>query len=1273
MNQNRIIDEIKLDNWVRNNPILAQGKIPELISRLVSSLIPKPDICRIPYGDAVNQPGYDGRVETIISYPPYVPEGISYWEIGTGIKPRDKATEDYTKRTLEIPEEERKNSTYVFVFPLSSRNTDWPYTWKPDGQLEWVKKRCDEHKWKNVKVIDGTQLVEWLNHYSNVERWIAKEMGFPADDLETPEERWDSLHAIGDPPPLTPHIFLTNRQNACKKLEEFFSGSINFELKIETNYLNQISDFVTAYLANFGATPEFKIVGHCLIIKTLNAWEKAISLYDEPHFFIADFDFDNNNSQITKLLTKTRMAGHSIIYGGSPGGIPHPNFVQIPNPSPFQIQKALESSGYSETKAYILAQKCDRNLNTLLRLLSNFSCSPLWAQNTDAADLSIAELLGSWDESRDNDRRAAEEISGNVYGEWIQKIRNQAFQKDTPLTHHDNVWKFVARYEGWFALGPRIFDEHLDNFQIVSIKVLGEKDPKFELPSSKRFAATIYDKNLSYSHNIRLGLAESIALLGTHSDALTNCSLRKRHDGATIIVREILKDSDWIMWASLNDLLPLLAEAAPNEFIKAIEFALNSDPCPFDLIFAQENKEVVGVGNYMTGLLWALELLAWDPEFLSRVVIILGELAVRDPGGNWENRPKNSLKTIFLPWLPQTCATIDKRKIALETLIQTNPNIAWNLFIDLLPGSTNSSVGSYRPKWRETIPETYSNRVNRDEYISQISVYIDLTLGMAKTDIAKLAEIIENFEKLPSEIRDQILTFIISEEITQITDDEKNLLWTTLLKIVNKHKNYKDAKWAMSPEYVDKLSELSNRLKPENPFFYNQRLFTERSLGLYTDGHNYSINIQKLEDDRKQAVFELMQIDGVSTVIEFAKVVESPWYVGMALGMISDNNLDSEIIPELIDCEIKSVSLFTSGFIIGKFRIQNFSWVDNLQINNWNTNQLSSLLAFLPFNSDTWSRVAILLGEDESLYWEKANTNPHDETNNIELGIEKLIQFMRPIEAIRCFSALKAQQKELKPDLIIRTLNAILKEEFNLTQLDQYTIIELIKDLQNNPTTKIEDIYLIEWKFLPVLDKTYGASPKFLWQRLSDEPNFFCEIIQTIFRSKNEPEIIEEHSEEKKKIIINSYNLLKNWETPPGLQKDGSFDVVALSDWLNFVKEETSKSGHLDIAMISLGEVLIHAPPDLDGFWIHHSVAKILNGDDADKIRKGFETGIFNSRGVIKGTRGEEERKLEEEYREKAEDVESQGYYRFAVTLRDISDMFREEAEREENDDLYVD
>lgn len=268
---------------------------------------------------------------------------------------------------------------------------------------------------------------------------------------------------------------------------------------------------------------------------------------------------------------------------------------------------------------------------------------PEWAQGTSAAELAIAQLLGAWDETSQADKAVVENLSGNPYGEWIGKMREIVLRPATPLIQRDGIWKIVSRYEGWYALGPRLFDEHLDRMKNTAVSVLRERDPKFELPPEERYAASIHGKALRHSHVLRKGLAESLALVGSHPKALTSCSFGKADATAVLAVREILAQADWVQWASLNDLLPLLAEAAPREFLDAVENALNSDPCPFDTVFAQEGSGIMG-DNYMTGLLWALETLAWDAEYLTRVVVILGELAARDPGGNWANRPANSLQ-----------------------------------------------------------------------------------------------------------------------------------------------------------------------------------------------------------------------------------------------------------------------------------------------------------------------------------------------------------------------------------------------------------------------------------------------------------------------------------------------------------------------------------------------------------------------------------------------------------------------------------------------------
>jgi hypothetical protein len=181
---------------------------------------------------------------------------------------------------------------------------------------------------------------------------------------------------------------------------------------------------------------------------------------------------------------------------------------------------------------------------------------------------------------------------------------------------------------------------------------------------------------------------------------------------------------------------------------------------------------------------------------------------------------------------------------------------------------------------------------------------------------------------------------------------------------------------------------------------------------------------------------------------------------------------------------------------------------------------------------------------------------------------------------------------------------------------------------------------------------------------LATEPKFFCEVIRLVFRSKKEERASEEPTAERKRIATNAYRLLSEWRTPPGYQADGSYDGNALNQWLDAMKKECSETGHLEIAMTMLGHSLIHVPSDPDGLWIHRSAAAALNAKDAEDMRNGFRTELYNSRGVhwVDPT-GTPEKEFATKYRAQAEAVEGAGYHRLATTLRELAASYDREAD----------
>ena len=1257
-----LVTENQIDTWVRGNAATAQGIIVELIWRLVAASCPKPRERRFPLADSIGQHGPDGIVLADLAFDPFVPEGRSLWEIGTGLKAGDKATSDYRDLTETVPGNVRAESTFIFVTPLSGRK-DWEHTWKEDAQAAWLEDRSRRGEWKDVRVIDGTRLVDWVHQFPAVELWFARKMsGLSIQQIEIPEQLWDMVKSIGEPPPLIPNVFLANRDEASRKLKEVLDGT-TMQLKLATHFPDQAIDFVCAYLASLDDESRIEVSGRSLILSGAEAWSTVCENW-RNFILVADAALDLSGAAGTKLIQKARKAGHAVIFAGPHGGLPDPASVALPMPHSNEIREALEKAGYPEQRARTLADRSGGNLGSLLRLLQNLSVLPAWSERSDAAELAIAAVLGTWTDKSEGDRAVIEGIVGKAYGEWIGKIREIAFGPGTPLIQYEGNWKFIARYEGWFALGPRLFDQNLDKLRDASVAVLQENDPQFELPAEERYAASVHGKVLLHSNLLRTGLAEALALIGSHPKALTSCSLGKAETTAILVVRAVLSNADWVRWASLNPLLPLLAEAAPGEFLDALDKALDSESCPFDALFAQEGKGIAGT-NYMTGLLWALETLAWDENHLIRVLVCLGELATHDPGGQWVNRPANSLTTILLPWLPQTCAPIAKRVAAVKALLSELPDIGWKLLLTLLPQHHSASSGTRRPAWRPTIPDDWRRGVTRREYEEQVSSYAELAVTEAKNNVAKLSELIDNLAHLPQSAQNQLLEHLASALVVSLPEADRLRVWSKLIDLVSKHKKFANADWAMKPQQIEKIAALADRLTPGSAFFRHQRLFSDRDLSLYEEKGNYTEQAIELDKRREKAVKDVIAESGIDAILNFAKAVQSAWRVGIAFGSVAGQDADRMVLPGLLETEENKFAQLIGGFIFGRFRNQGWQWVDSLDTTHWSQHQIGQFLAFLPFNRETWERSKRLLKEDESAYWTKTSANCYESETGLDLAIDKLLNYGRPYAAIRCLHKMLYDKQPLDIRRAVRVLLQALKSLENPLSLDVYDVVEIIKALQNDPVTNPDDLFHVEWAYLQLLNEYNEASPKLLEYRLASNPKFFCEVVRLVFRSKKEEQPTEEPTEVTKNIATNAYRLLDGWHTPPGLQKDGTFDRAALNDWLVAVRTECEETGHLEIALTILGQVLIYAPKDPAGLWIHHAASEVLNLKDSEDMRNGFSTELLNSRGVhwVDPT-GKQEKEFASKYRQQAEEVEIAGYPRFAATLRSLAQSYEREAER---------
>ena len=192
-----------------------------------------------------------------------------------------------------------------------------------------------------------------------------------------------------------------------------------------------------------------------------------------------------------------------------------------------------------------------------------------------------------------------------------------------------------------------------------------------------------------------------------------------------------------------------------------------------------------------------------------------------------------------------------------------------------------------------------------------------------------------------------------------------------------------------------------------------------------------------------------------------------------------------------------------------------------------------------------------------------------------------------------------------------------------------------------------------------------------LERRLASKPEFFCEVIAAIFRSDKDERTEREVTDTEKNIARNAYHLLHGWRILPGTTADGNFDDIKFKSWLGEVKQLTSESGHIKIAMDQLGQALAYAPADPDGLWIHKTISHALDAKDVPEMRSGFTTGLFNKRGVHGFSSGKEEFRIAAMYRDKANSLAKNGFHRIADSVRRLAENHERDAGRESERDIF--
>lgn len=1253
----QLIDSTAISQWFIGRRRDAQELLPHLVRKLIASTVRPGAIVKlhIPVGDDVARRGFDGLVEAKISTA-QVPEGISVWEMGTNEDVKQKVDRDFAARMAVAS----KDQTFVFVTP---------HPW--DGKRSWVAERRAEGRWKNVVVLESVDLAAWLEDAPAVARWLARQMGIPAEglrDIELFTAEFDATYGIN----VSDDLIISGRGKAVEELHQWLRGT-NVATRVEGQSIEEASAFIAASVRKLPDDLAEIILPRMVFVDVPEAMDFLASL-PSVHFVVPQ-----NIATIKRARALNSPMLRLLVPGSPSPGTPINNSdkIRLSTVRRDACEAALKVMGVSAQRAERIARECKGRFSAVLWMIARERNTPLaWTSGAPVVELLPLVLVGQWEVDSTSDRQIIEQICGRPYTD-IEKTLATWQAPAGPLVRRGGLWDWLAWDFAWAALAPHIEMALVNRFCDVVKSVLETPDPSLELEPNQRFAAAIYGKTHPFSSAIRTGLVGSIIQLALSREPVAGTSGQMIADR---VVAGLLNGSQMNQkqaWLSLANWLPDLAEAAPDVFLNSLR-SFRSTGTEFAVMF--DGAEFFGPNPHVH-VLWALDRLAWSKEHFASALCELLELSAIDPGGKLLNRPPHSIVQILRPWHPQTAVGVQARLAALDILYARQPEITWNVAVALLPTDHDVAGPATEPKWREWKSVDPEHTTIADYWIFEEGL-VRRMIQWAKEKPDRWKQLIEHYLSVLKghpELAQELLNAMQELGSNGLPEAVRVTLCESLRQIVTWHKTMAARKLNNDIELVAPLKELCQRLEPTNPRFRYQWLFVgwprlPQEMDESHEDHN-----RRVHQARIQAIKEVFEAESLDGLFEFCETVERPDIVGYVATEIElQPATEATILTRALSVEVDRKNLASSfllgiGYISRASQCRGDGWADHamqLPGMKWDSLMLANLAWGLPKKGITWDRVDGWGAEVSSLYWGRTPFEYIlDPVADGERAVRKLLDAGRPYSALNlaedAFSLKTLQGDKTDVDRRRNLIRTLLLEApkhdpdkewfaFGFSMLGHRIehLIEILETLGEE-----QDVLAsIEWAWMPALEHGQRGL-KALEKSIADSPETFIQIIKLVFRSDKEVEIAS--SGDKRFDAVRAKqatSLLLKWDLVPGAEllpvqsitkiegdvhfQPGRVDMTVLRKWVSEARELATASGHLEVCDVRIGEVLAHAPCDPDGTWPCVGVRDFIESIANAVIERGLRIGVYNKRGAhCRAPGGQQERELAAKFRSLAERV----------------------------------
>jgi hypothetical protein len=1222
-----------LEQWASS--IAGRNKLGELVRRLVHASIPLESIRRIRFlSDEANQlPDWDGALDCD-SKIPWVPNGTSVWELGAGRNTRGKIRDDFRdRREKELYADwSRSETTFVAV---------------TRGKLADVDTFENELKadspWKDVKILDSQSLAEWIEKFPSAQAWLQDQSVGPPSTVHTLEYVWKEWSEQTGPF-ASAKLVLAGREDTAQEFRAALRthGGVT---NLQADSPGEAVAFVFAAIDSESDELRRHVLDASIVV---TREEDAQQLRDFPPQCVVLRPPATAKAQLLASF------GHTVINALGNSAETRKRDYRLRRALANQFTKALVEMGLTQEQAEIESRACGRSpaVWRIWKLQEQADVSseiPGWAKPEHADKVVPAVLLGGWSESFEGDKEIIAAIAGQDFNTYRDQLHPYISMDDPLLTRAGDASVVTAPAAAFALIVRHITRGHIEKLSEAVIKVFSEVDPTIEIRPEERPFASLRTGGLRHSAWLRDGLAETLLRIVVIGHPLEDTGAipanRQPQDFVDQLIRQLPGLSeDWRLLTSLRDQLPVLAEAAPSPFLETLEHLLQGPAEKILPIFAEDDG-LFGRANH-PALWWALETLAWEPDYLGRVSLVLARFAKIDPGGKLTNRPINSLRGIFLAWYPGTSADLKQRLQALDAILQREPEVAWTLLLGLMPHSHDHASPAREPLWKD-FSRSQRATLTRGMVLQAYEEYIDRAISHAGTDPHRCRQLVQFYSEVRGTHREAIEESLKALATTHLRDDERDAVWNTLRAFINRHRQFADAAWALPSNQLQRLDDIRDLFASTDLITRFGWLFNHQLPDLPLSSTNFIELDAERDRLRREAVEEIWRDGGIALVMDLADNVLYPGYVSPHLLEVLPGEADVLMVVEKASQgspNQRFLALCLSGDAYRRFGPQWTKMVTSASYaDKWSPQTIANAFVNYPDSLETFDLVSSLGPNVEREFWQAKRFFYHGEdSETIQRTVEKLMAVGRALDVVELTSQRLAV---LGPQEILKILDQCLVEmnEGKTSRLQGavYWIEELFEWLRQREDVDRTELARREYAFLPLLTHGHATKNLALHELLSTDPKFFVDVICDLYKPSSQDQ--QPLSDEGRRRAEFAWELLRSWRRPPGVHEGTQVSGAELRDWVTKARLLASERDRKIVADQHIGNVLFYYPSDpTDSAWPHVELRRLLEELGSDDIEHGIEMSQFNSRGVVTKALlegGAQERSVAATWRERAKTV----------------------------------